>query len=319
MRTFGKRAAMVLLLLSLLLMQMIPVLASGNIVKPGQYYYVLDDANVLSADTEAHIILNNDELKSACGGQIVFVTVDYTGSLTSEDYAYNLFNEWQIGDAEKQNGVLVLLVIGAEDYFMQSGRGIDAYMSAGDMSNLSNKYLEADFARGDYDEGAKKLFDALYKEVANAYDVSPRVKNYTAADLNAPTQAATKRAGGGGTSGGGYSFDNILIAIVVIIVILWIVKSMFKSSYNRPGRSSGGNFGGSFMGSMFGSMMSEAMRANRNTNRKRRNNWPGDGGFGGFGGGGFGGGGRSGGGGFGGSRGGGGGSARGGGGAGRGR
>ncbi|MEG2624613.1 MAG: TPM domain-containing protein, partial [Clostridia bacterium] len=72
-----------------------------DVVKPDAQFYVLDDANVLSAETEQHIIDNNVRLEKACGAQIVFVAIETTGSASREDYAYKLFNDWGIGAKDK--------------------------------------------------------------------------------------------------------------------------------------------------------------------------------------------------------------------------
>ena len=65
---------------------------------------VVDDANVLSSSTVQTITDLNAQLESSCSGaQIGVLTVDYTGNLTTEDYALQAFNTWGIGSSsEKQ-------------------------------------------------------------------------------------------------------------------------------------------------------------------------------------------------------------------------
>ncbi|MEA5066338.1 MAG: TPM domain-containing protein, partial [Eubacteriales bacterium] len=81
-----KKCLMVLLSLSLLFALSVPVLA--DVVKPNADFYVLDAAGVLTRETQAHIIYNNDRLYEACGAQIAFVTVGTTGSIKPADYVY---------------------------------------------------------------------------------------------------------------------------------------------------------------------------------------------------------------------------------------
>ena len=87
--------------------------------------YVLDSAGVLSSSTERRIISENQELFEDCGAEIVIVAVDFLGGESIEDYAYRLFNSWGIGSTERNNGLLLVLAIGEENYYAQAGYGID--------------------------------------------------------------------------------------------------------------------------------------------------------------------------------------------------
>ena len=75
-------------------------------------FYAADFADVLEQQTEDYIIEQNGMLENACGAQIVVVTTDFLDGMDIEDYAYKLFNAWKIGDAQKGNGVLLLLARG---------------------------------------------------------------------------------------------------------------------------------------------------------------------------------------------------------------
>ena len=75
---------------------------------------VVDDANVLSSSTVQTITDLNAQLESSCSGaQIGVLTVDYTGNLTTEDYALQAFNTWGIGSSSENNGVLILATVSA--------------------------------------------------------------------------------------------------------------------------------------------------------------------------------------------------------------
>ncbi|MBQ5652923.1 MAG: TPM domain-containing protein, partial [Peptococcaceae bacterium] len=84
-------------------------MAAFAVVEAPAEIYVGDYANVLSEETERYIIEQNQALAGATGAQIVIVTVDFLDGMDIEDYAYTIFNDWGIGDAEKNNGLLLLL------------------------------------------------------------------------------------------------------------------------------------------------------------------------------------------------------------------
>ena len=71
---------------------------------------------MLSGDTKSDIVSKNDGLYNATGAQIVVTVVQDTGDVSMEQYAYDMANAWGIGSAEKNNGVLLLLSVGDDDY-----------------------------------------------------------------------------------------------------------------------------------------------------------------------------------------------------------
>ena len=140
---------------------------AADIPEPTEDFYVYDGANVLDYETEGHIVFCNRELYEACGAEIVFVTVDTVGNETMEDYCLALINEWEVGDARKQNGFVVVLAIDDDDYGWMPGTGLDLELSAGTVHELADAYLEPDFADRDYNAGARKFFDVLFERIAD--------------------------------------------------------------------------------------------------------------------------------------------------------
>lgn len=161
----------------LLFLTAFPALAAASVLQPTDDFYVCDSANVLDEATEGHIILNNDALYEACGAQIVIVTVDSTDSTSIEDYAYTLFNDWGIGSSSKNNGLLLVMAIDDDDYWLVQGSGLQDYITAGDLDDMLFDELEPEFAEKNYSAGAVKLFDALFESVTRIYNLSLSVDN----------------------------------------------------------------------------------------------------------------------------------------------
>ena len=108
-RFFLKKIAVLAVLLAAVLAAF-PAFAEVDIT-PTSDFYVYDGADVLSETTESDIINKNDILYNASGAQIVVVTVQSTGRMTTEEYAYELANSWGIGSASEIIGVLLLLFV----------------------------------------------------------------------------------------------------------------------------------------------------------------------------------------------------------------
>ncbi len=143
-------------------------------VSPGEAFYVSDMADVLSDETESRVVSANDALYAAFGAQVVFVTVDTTGTVDLADFAYTLFNEWGIGSAARNNGILIVMAIDDDDYWFATGTGYERFLTNDVVRQLLYDYLEPRFAVQDYDGGAKALFEALLPRI-EAYELLTRL------------------------------------------------------------------------------------------------------------------------------------------------
>ncbi len=172
--TGGKKgvAGVFLTLLLLLNFLALPALAAPKVPAYQEGYgYAADLADVLSSETLEHINEVNRQLSSSCGAEIMVVTVDFLDGAEIEDYAYTLFNDWAIGSAEKNNGILLLLAIGEDNYYAMQGKGLEDSFDSGLLGDYLYEYLEEDFAAGNYDAGVIKVFDAMAGKVADIYGV----------------------------------------------------------------------------------------------------------------------------------------------------
>ena len=187
--------------LALVLLAFMAVPALAKVVSPGPDFYYLDNANVLSEALEGEIFFANKLLYDACGAQIVVVTVDSTGRDAIDDYAYELFNSWGIGDAAKDNGFLLLLAIEDDDYYARTGSGLDRRFSASTIKEYYDEYLEQDFAAKRYEEGVRKFYEAVFQRIATTYsaDVTPAQGVAAYKDYIARSEAANGFGGYSGT------------------------------------------------------------------------------------------------------------------------
>lgn len=222
-----KRLSAVLLAL---LLTAASALATPQVVEPTEDFYVNDSANVLSDEVEGLIVLNNDALYAACGAQIVFVTVPTTGTTSIEDYAYTLFNSWGIGSSDKNNGILLLMAIDDDDYWLMQGKGIQDHITSGDLDDMLYNDLEPDFAAKDYSAGAEKLFTALFEAVVQVYDLNLTLDTTLYDDYRAVraetayTPAATARSSDRDDS----PIILWVVLIVLVIALITIVNSLHR-------------------------------------------------------------------------------------------
>ena len=166
--------------LTLLFVLILAVNAFGAIPEPMANFYVNDFADVISDDEQDKIIQLNKEIGSS-GAEIVVTTVDFTDGMGIDNYATQMLNEWGIGEAGKDNGVLILFAIAEDDYFISLGTGVEKFISSGDIGVMIDWHLEAYFAAGEYGTGAVDIAYALGDKIKEHYGISdaPPISNNT--------------------------------------------------------------------------------------------------------------------------------------------
>ena len=138
---------------------------------------VVDDANVLSSSTVQTIQDLNTQLDASCkGAQIGVLTVDYTGSVSTEDYAVEAANTWGLGSSSENNGVLILLVMQSPeyadgDYYLTYGDGFRNTTLASQASAIAQT-MEDDFASQNYDGAVTTCAQNVANTIADIYGVS---------------------------------------------------------------------------------------------------------------------------------------------------
>ena len=138
---------------------------------------VVDDAGVLSSTTVQAITDLNAQLQANCKGATIGVlTVDYTGSCTTEEYALQAANAWGIGSASENNGVLILLVMESPlyddgDYYVTYGDGFRNTTLESQASAIAQT-MEDDFVRKDYDSAVVTCANNVAETIADIYGVS---------------------------------------------------------------------------------------------------------------------------------------------------
>lgn len=202
--------------------------------------YVTDLAGVLSADTEEYIATKNDTLYAATGAQFAILTAEsLPAGYDSESYCYEVFNAWGVGSAEKNNGLLLLLVPDEGKFWMVSGTGLQSRFSGGMISELLDEHLAEDFDAGRYDDGVLALFDAVWSELETLYGEIAAGSTATSPDQNSVPVYTPEPE---------YSYDHMdtvnthrrtgvriagFVLLVAVVIVLCIVLRPGRRYYTR--------------------------------------------------------------------------------------
>ena len=181
---------------------------------------VADHADILSAETEDYINSVSTQLQESCGAQIgVYTLEDMIGNSTMEGVAYEVFNTWGLGDAEQDNGVLLLLApyeADGGDYYIMRGDGLESQLSYSTLNSILQDDLEPNWVKGDYDTGTQKAVSSIADRLCRIYGVSL-------------SDSADGASAGSYDRGGVDLMKWILILFAVILVLALITNLM------RPG------------------------------------------------------------------------------------
>ena len=218
-----------------------------NIPLSDEGAYALDKSGVLSSETENHIARYNQYLAESCGAQICVVTIptmDYVGYDDIENYAYDLFNAWGIGDKDEENGVLLLLVTDEELCWCLQGEGLEDTLSSSAISDILTENMQDDFYAGEFDSGTKKTFDALYRRLCAIYSVDPDgVDDFTydpgynngTVFPNEPVPAKGKEPSFWEGIVIKLSFWEIIVIIITVLVALRLIGKLFSAIGSNSG------------------------------------------------------------------------------------
>ena len=179
MKHFTKRLSALALVVMVGLTALVPAAfaASASLPDLPKDQCVVDDANILSSSTVEEIETINAQLSASCqGAQIGVLTVDYTGSVSTEDYALQAFNAWGIGSSANNNGVLILLVMESPeyadgDYYLTYGDGFRNTTLASQASAIAQT-MEDDFAAKKYDAAVLTCATNAANAIAEVYGVT---------------------------------------------------------------------------------------------------------------------------------------------------
>ena len=130
--SISRRAMAVLLAVVMLLAVAVPAFAVPN--RPSGTY-VLDEAGVLSSQTENTLNADVQTLYETTGAELAVVTVNSTGG-DIVDFAEDIYSSWNISNA----GVLLVLSIEEDDYYALYGAAVTDYFED-DIADILYRYI----------------------------------------------------------------------------------------------------------------------------------------------------------------------------------
>ena len=219
--------------------------------KPKEQTSVYDYAGLLKGSQKINLETKLVHYSDSTSTQIVVIIIETTKNESIGILAPRWAQEWGIGQAKEDNGILILLAKNDRKIWIVPGYGIEPILTAGIVGEITRNVIIPEFKKGDYYAGLDKGSDTIFQLLNGEYK-GTRKENSK-------------------------DFDPGIIIFIIIIIVIFILISrgnknngsggkrfrrgsladsildtIILSNAGRGGGSFGGGFGGSSSGGSFG-------------------------------------------------------------------
>ncbi len=158
-RTFGLASLLLIVWLS-------PVAVAQEDDFPVLTGRIVDDAQLLTSVQEKMLtdwlVRHEDETTN----QVVIVTVPTLQGLEIEDYGYQLGRHWGIGQADHDNGVLLLVAMEERDVRIEVGYGLEGALTDAEANAIIRNHIVPAFRAGDFGKGIEDAIPAILLQIS---------------------------------------------------------------------------------------------------------------------------------------------------------
>ena len=178
----------------------------GSLSIEGYEVWILDEANVLSPNTEDQISLHNATFDSRYNSIIAVVTMDSlpTGA-NIEDYAYDLGAEAGLGEGD----ALILIAVEDDQFYVAVGNDFGTIITSGVEKELSG-ILSSALSTGDYNAYVMKFFSTMNEVYYSNFGLGNDETYYVESD----------------------DFSAFVGLVVLVIFVIVILSAIDQSRYN---------------------------------------------------------------------------------------
>lgn len=170
---------------------------------------VVDEANLLSPEAERSLTARLKALEDATGRQMVVATIPDLQGYPIEDYGYQLGRTWGIGDAKRDDGVLLIVAPNDRKVRIEVGYGLEPILTDSLSSVIIQTRVLPAFRSGDMEAGIIAGAEAVATQLALP---------------EGEAKANVRKASEAAHQGGG----SPLVTLLVLILIFWVLASVMR-------------------------------------------------------------------------------------------
>lgn len=152
-----------------LLLVIIPVHADSHF--PALSGRVVDHASMLDQALEQRLTGLLKAHEYATTNQVVIVTLPNLGGYDIETYGYQLGRHWQIGQKDKDNGVLLIVAKKERKVRIEVGYGLEGTLTDAISSNIINSVILPEFKKARFAIGIEHGSAAIVQALGGEYEI----------------------------------------------------------------------------------------------------------------------------------------------------
>ena len=141
--------------------------------KPASYTPVTDTAHFLDAMEQQRLHRKLSDYARRSGPQIAIVTVSSIGDRPLQAYALELANDWGIGRARYDDGILILLVRDVRKVRLEVGRGLVTRISDRDAQSIIDQSIVPNMRQGQPFRALDAATDEIIGRLSADNDAAP--------------------------------------------------------------------------------------------------------------------------------------------------
>ncbi len=122
---------------------------------------VVDQADVMTAQSRGETEAKLKQLEDKSSIQLVVATVKSLQGSDIETYANQLFRTWKLGEAQKNNGVLLLVAPAEHKVRIEVGYGVEGTLTDALSSVIISSAIIPRFKAGDFSGGIERGVDGI--------------------------------------------------------------------------------------------------------------------------------------------------------------
>jgi uncharacterized protein len=130
---------------------------------------VVDRADVLSVQAERELTALLASHEEATGNQVAVLTIPSLQGAVLEDYALEVARRWALGEAGRDNGVLLLVAIEDRKLRIEVGYGLEGDLPDAVASRIIRREITPQFRAGDYEGGIRAGIMAILGTIEGTY------------------------------------------------------------------------------------------------------------------------------------------------------
>jgi uncharacterized protein len=131
--------------------------------------HVHDEAHVLTQPAIDKLEQELIAYQDSTSNEIAILIIPSLEGDALEDYSLRVVEKWKLGKKEKDNGVLLLIVVDEHKIRIETGYGLEGVLTDAKASRIIRNEIAPHFRQNQYDEGVTAGVNAIVKAIGGEY------------------------------------------------------------------------------------------------------------------------------------------------------